>query len=55
MTIEVRGTATPEEIAAVLAVVARLERPQRVEPYRTWRATRVAALLEAPDGGHDRR
>jgi hypothetical protein len=50
--IAVRGNATPEELAAVLAVVSRVETP-RVEAsdqpdrYLRWRRTRVAALRRA--------
>lgn len=50
--IRVRGAATSEEIAAVLAVVAAAERPVRRTGYQTWRATRLAALRgHRPDAG----
>lgn len=45
--IEVRGAASAEEIAAVLAVLARSD--QRREPltgYARWRATRLRALRQ---------
>jgi len=40
--LRVRGGATPEELAAVLAVLRR-RRPE-VSAYEKWRATRLAAL-----------
>jgi hypothetical protein len=50
--IAVRGTATPEELAAVLAVVSRVETPQvqasdQPDRYLRWRRTRLAALRRA--------
>lgn len=44
MSVEVRGNATPEELAAVLAVVANLGGQPRVDAYERWRAARLAAL-----------
>ena len=45
-TVYVRGGATPEELAAVLAVVAAGSggRSGPPEPYLIWRATRLQAL-----------
>jgi hypothetical protein len=42
--VQVRGNATDEELAAVVALMAQLER--RVEPdrYAEWRRTRLAAV-----------
>jgi hypothetical protein len=43
--VEVRGGATAEEMAAILAVLARRESSPAVsEGYRRWRETRCAAL-----------
>ena len=42
--VSVRGNATAEELAAVLAVVSRGEAPARPDPYTRWRHTRQAAL-----------
>lgn len=39
----VRPPASPDEVAAVLAVVRR--RPAAPEPYARWRATRLAAVV----------
>lgn len=50
MSVAVRGNATAEELAAVLAVLRRdtsqqtPQRGQRVNGYERWRATRLAAL-----------
>jgi hypothetical protein len=43
MTVQVRGNATAEELAAVLAVVAQREAPSRPDGYERWRAGRLAA------------
>ncbi len=52
MTIDaVRGNATPEELAAVLAALA--ERPA-VAPYERWRRGRIAALAR-PDSAPPQR
>lgn len=45
--IEVRGTATPEELAAVLAALRVRERRTRPESrYEQWRRERLAALRD---------
>jgi hypothetical protein len=44
MNLLVKGSATPEEVAAVLAVVAARPAPALDDPYRRWRRTRLAAL-----------
>jgi hypothetical protein len=44
MQVQVRGEASPEEIAAVVAAVTVREPPARPDPLRRWRATRIAAL-----------
>ena len=45
MNVEVRGNATAEELAAVLAVVAQRDAaPPRMHPYERWRKARLAAL-----------
>lgn len=49
--LEVRGGATPEEVAAVLAVVSQRDRSdQRHSRYELWRAGRVAALRATTTG-----
>ncbi|SHF98976.1 Acyl-CoA carboxylase epsilon subunit [Jatrophihabitans endophyticus] len=50
--VRVRGAATAEELAAVVAVVrARGEGPSRPDdPYLRWRRTRLAALREDGPG-----
>lgn len=40
----VRGGATAEEVAALLAVLARAEPSPAPDPYTEWRRTRLAAL-----------
>jgi hypothetical protein len=42
--ISVRGGATAEEVAAVLALLTRSEPAPPPDPYRRWRQTRLAAL-----------
>lgn len=43
--LEVRGGATPEELAAVLALVAQRDRTEQTRShYERWRAVRLAAL-----------
>ena len=44
--IEVRGNATAEEVAAVLAALQRLRKPER-DRYAMWRSTRIAAVKAA--------
>ena len=39
-TLEIRGGASPEEIAAVLAVVSGRTRPRREDPLGRWRRLR---------------
>ena len=46
--IPVRGGATAEEPAAVIAVVAGRERAAVPDPYRVWRRTRVQAIRRSP-------
>lgn len=45
--IEVRGGATPEELAAVLVLVAKLERGEPLTAYQRWREGRLRALRSA--------
>jgi hypothetical protein len=45
--LDVRGGATDEEIAAILAVLGR-RRERQGSPYAVWRATRIAALAKRP-------
>jgi len=40
----VRGNATPEDLAAVLAVLAQAERRPQRSGYERWRAVRLAAV-----------
>jgi acyl-CoA carboxylase epsilon subunit-like protein len=42
--VQVRGNATPEELAAVVAVLTQLERGAEPDRYTQWRRTRLAAL-----------
>ena len=42
--INVRGNASPEQLAAVLAALAMRTRSQSVDAYASWRRRRVAAL-----------
>lgn len=44
--LQVRGNASPEEVAAMLAAVSARPAPaaQTRDPYARWRATRLAAL-----------
>jgi hypothetical protein len=44
--VRVRGNATPEELAAVVAVLAQLERGTEPDRYAQWRRTRLAALRQ---------
>ncbi len=45
----VRGGATPDELAAVVAALARAARqPAAVEPYEQWRHNRIRALRAMP-------
>jgi hypothetical protein len=44
MTLRVRGNATAEELAAVLAVVSQREATAAVDRYERWRAVRLDAL-----------
>jgi hypothetical protein len=49
-----RGAASPDEIAAVTAVLAALSRhPATLSGYERWRAGRLAAI--APEGSIRRR
>jgi hypothetical protein len=48
--VAVRGNATAEELAAVLAVLAQAERPVAPDAYQRWREIRLAALKRAPVG-----
>jgi hypothetical protein len=50
--ISVRGNASDEELAVVLAVVSSGPRPS--DGYRRWRAIRLAALRRAPSELSDR-
>ena len=56
--IDVRGNATAEEVAAVLAALAKYEadhtsRPDIADGYALWRRTRLAAVAaSARAGGH---
>ena len=51
----VRGNASPEEMAVLLALVARPSGPDAATPYETWRRTRLAAMRRAQPGPeHDR-
>jgi hypothetical protein len=50
--ITVRGNASAEELAAVLAIVSSGPRPS--DGYRRWRATRLAALRRPPSPLDDR-
>jgi acyl-CoA carboxylase epsilon subunit-like protein len=50
--ISVRGNASDEELAAVLAVVSSSSRP--ADGYRRWQATRLAALRRAPSALDER-
>lgn len=54
--IDVRGNATSEEIAAVLAVLAQIEArkvPDKPDGYALWRQTRLNAVAASPrSGGH---
>jgi hypothetical protein len=45
--VRVRGHVTPEELAAVLAVLAQTERGIELDRYRQWRRTRLAAIRAA--------
>jgi hypothetical protein len=47
MTVGVSGGATPEEVAAVLAVLATVRRPQQQAPYERWRSVRMTAVSSA--------
>lgn len=42
--LRVRGNATPEELAAVLAVLAQTDRGAEPDRYTQWRSTRLAAV-----------
>lgn len=44
MRIDVRGAASPEEVAALLAALLQVRRPAVTDPYRMWRARRVDLL-----------
>jgi hypothetical protein len=49
--VQVRGNASPEELAAVLAVVARGQSTARPpDPFTQWRSTRLAALRRNQPG-----
>ncbi len=50
----VRGNATPEEVAAVVAVLAQLERGPEPDRYTEWRRTRLAAVRAALNDRLDR-
>lgn len=47
--VRVRGGASAEELAAVLAVLS--TRDELPAPYEQWRRARLAALRRAPRGG----
>jgi len=47
--IEVRGPATPEEVAAVLAALRGRGGRAAPTPYEHWRAVRLAALARSTD------
>ncbi|MEO9140453.1 MAG: hypothetical protein ABI345_15495 [Jatrophihabitans sp.] len=44
MRVDVRGAASSEEIAAILAALAQVRRPAATDPYREWRERRVESL-----------
>jgi hypothetical protein len=46
--VSVRGNATAEELAAVLAVIARAEKSNPSDQYARWRRARRAARGETP-------
>ena len=48
--VEVRGNASAEEMAVVLALFTRTPAPAPVPPYEVWRRTRLAALRRDPRG-----
>jgi DNA-binding Lrp family transcriptional regulator len=43
----VRGNATDEELAAVVAVLSQVERPVAADRYAEWRRVRLAAVRAA--------
>lgn len=47
--IAVRGAATPEEVAALLAALRDRPAAPDDDPYERWRAGRIAALRSAID------
>jgi hypothetical protein len=47
--VQVRGNATPEELGAVVAVLAQLERGPQIDRYAEWRRVRLAALRAGPN------
>jgi hypothetical protein len=47
--VRVRGQVTPEELAAVLAVLAQTERGIEHDRYTQWRRTRLAAVRATVD------
>jgi hypothetical protein len=44
MSVAVRGNATAEELAAVLAVISQRRQTPQADGYERWRAGRLAAL-----------
>jgi hypothetical protein len=52
--ISVRGNATDEELAAVLAVVSSAEHQPLPDAYARWRAIRLAAVRPAERTAHRR-
>lgn len=49
--ISVRGNASPDEIAAVIAMLAQ-RHEAGASRYEQWRRTRLAAVRLAPPAGH---
>ncbi len=48
--VTVRGNASPEEMAVLLALVTRPAEPAAATPYETWRRIRLAAMRRDQPG-----
>jgi hypothetical protein len=48
--LEVRGNATAEEMAVLVALVGRPSAPPAATAYETWRRTRLAAMRRDKSG-----
>jgi hypothetical protein len=48
--VQVRGNATAEELAVVVALISQLDREPAPDRYTEWRRARLAALRERPRG-----